>query len=56
MIPANKKINKISTLKSLPQRKSHMSEPLPRLEETVLTSWLEGTLSVTVGYAGTLPS
>lgn len=47
------------TLKSPPHGKNHVSEPLPRLEEIALTSWLEGTISVTVGCClnpGTLRS
>ena len=39
---------RLVTLKNLQHRSSHMSEPLPRLEE-ILTSWLKGTISVTVG-------
>ena len=39
---------RLVTLKNLQHRNSHMSEPLPRLEE-ILTSWLKGSVSVTVG-------
>lgn len=50
---------RLVTLNNLQHRKNHMSEPLSRLEKTVSTSWLEGTISVTVGCClspGTLRS